>query len=208
MLLYTNALQHGQVGPVTAVLWIGEVVAPSAVGLAVLGDSVRTGWTLPAMAAGVHRCGRRAGLRAGVERDRAHRRGRRAAADRAVPEIQVPGDPGPGDPGPGDPGPPGAQMWPSYAWPEPSRQVSAQVVPYVDEAAPIRGGGGPPYTDTAVRNVLVVGARDEPAADLGPAGAHAPGPGRAPVAAAVPTRAVRGLTAIGAILDVLLLLPQ
>src|SRR4051794_450938 len=33
MLLYTHALQHGQVGPVTAVLWIGEVVAPSAVGL-------------------------------------------------------------------------------------------------------------------------------------------------------------------------------
>lgn len=53
MLLYTNALHNGQVGPVTAVLWIGEVVAPSAVGLAVLGDSVRTGWTLPAMAAGV-----------------------------------------------------------------------------------------------------------------------------------------------------------
>jgi hypothetical protein len=44
MLLYTNALQHGQVGPVTAVLWVGEVVAPSAVGLALLGDTVRPGW--------------------------------------------------------------------------------------------------------------------------------------------------------------------
>ena len=53
MLLYTNALQHGQVGPVTAVLWIGEVVAPSAVGLALLGDTVRPGWELAAAVAGL-----------------------------------------------------------------------------------------------------------------------------------------------------------
>jgi hypothetical protein len=53
MLLYTNALQHGQVGPVTAVLWISEVVAPSAVALALLGDSVRPGWELRAAVAGL-----------------------------------------------------------------------------------------------------------------------------------------------------------
>jgi hypothetical protein len=53
MLLYTNALQHGQVGPVTAVLWIGEVVAPSAVGLLVLGDTVLPGWNLTAALAGL-----------------------------------------------------------------------------------------------------------------------------------------------------------
>jgi hypothetical protein len=53
MLLYTNALQNGQVGPVTAVLWIGEVVAPSAVALTILGDTVRPGWSLAAMAAGL-----------------------------------------------------------------------------------------------------------------------------------------------------------
>jgi hypothetical protein len=53
MLLYTNALQSGQVGPVTAVLWIGEVVAPSAVALTILGDTVRPGWSLAAMAAGL-----------------------------------------------------------------------------------------------------------------------------------------------------------
>ena len=53
MLLYTNALQHGQVGPVTAVLWISEVVAPSAVALAVLGDTVRPGWDLAAAVAGL-----------------------------------------------------------------------------------------------------------------------------------------------------------
>ncbi len=44
-LLYAYALQHGQVGPVTAVLWIAEVIAPSIVGVAVLSDTVRAGWT-------------------------------------------------------------------------------------------------------------------------------------------------------------------
>jgi hypothetical protein len=53
MLLYTNALQNGEVGPVTAVLWISEVVAPSAVALALLGDSVRPGWELRAAVAGL-----------------------------------------------------------------------------------------------------------------------------------------------------------
>jgi hypothetical protein len=53
MLLYANALQKGQVGPVTAVLWIAEVVAPSAVALAFLGDTVRPGWELAAAVAGV-----------------------------------------------------------------------------------------------------------------------------------------------------------
>jgi hypothetical protein len=53
MLLYTQALQHGDVGPVTAVLWISEVVAPSAVALAVLGDTVRAGWDLWAAIAGL-----------------------------------------------------------------------------------------------------------------------------------------------------------
>jgi hypothetical protein len=53
MLLYTHALQHGAVGPVTAVLWIAEVIAPSAVALAILGDAVRPGWELPAVAAGL-----------------------------------------------------------------------------------------------------------------------------------------------------------
>jgi drug/metabolite transporter (DMT)-like permease len=51
MLLYTHALQHGQVGPVTAVLWIVEVIAPSVIGVAVLHDTVRHGWTPYAVAA-------------------------------------------------------------------------------------------------------------------------------------------------------------
>jgi hypothetical protein len=53
MLLYTHALQHGAVGPVTAVLWIAEVIAPSAVALLVMGDAVRPGWELPALVAGL-----------------------------------------------------------------------------------------------------------------------------------------------------------
>jgi hypothetical protein len=53
MLLYTHALQHGQVGPVTAVLWIAEVIAPSVVALAILGDAVRPGWEVPALIAGL-----------------------------------------------------------------------------------------------------------------------------------------------------------
>jgi hypothetical protein len=51
MLLYANALQRGQVGPVTAVLWIAEVTAPSALALLMLGDSVRPGWDMAATVA-------------------------------------------------------------------------------------------------------------------------------------------------------------
>ncbi|MCA2216601.1 hypothetical protein [Jidongwangia harbinensis] len=53
MLLYAHALQHGQVGPVTAVHWTAEVVAPSAVALLILGDTVRPGWELAAAVAGL-----------------------------------------------------------------------------------------------------------------------------------------------------------
>ena len=53
MLLYANALQHGDVGPVTAVHWSAEVIAPSAVAVAFLGDTVRPGWGLPATVAGL-----------------------------------------------------------------------------------------------------------------------------------------------------------
>jgi hypothetical protein len=52
MMLYANALQRGQVGPVTAVLWIAEVVAPSAVAVLFLGDTVRPGWNMAALGAG------------------------------------------------------------------------------------------------------------------------------------------------------------
>jgi hypothetical protein len=44
LLLYAYALEHGRVGPVTALLWIAEVTVPTIVGVALLGDTVRTGW--------------------------------------------------------------------------------------------------------------------------------------------------------------------
>ncbi|MFI5891072.1 hypothetical protein ACIA5D_13265 [Actinoplanes sp. NPDC051513] len=53
MMLYANALRRGQVGPVTAVHWIAEVTAPSAVAILFLGDAVRPGWSMIALAASV-----------------------------------------------------------------------------------------------------------------------------------------------------------
>ncbi|MFY1622853.1 hypothetical protein ACN261_25755 [Micromonospora sp. WMMD723] len=43
-ILYAHALRHGQVGPVTAVLWAVEIVVPSVAGVLLLGDGVRAGW--------------------------------------------------------------------------------------------------------------------------------------------------------------------
>jgi drug/metabolite transporter (DMT)-like permease len=53
MLLYASALQSGEVGRVTAVHWTGEVVLPSIIALTLIGDTVRPGWELPALAAGL-----------------------------------------------------------------------------------------------------------------------------------------------------------
>jgi hypothetical protein len=50
-LAYATALDRAEVGPVTAALWVVEVVVPAAVGVAVLGDHVRPGWAAPALAA-------------------------------------------------------------------------------------------------------------------------------------------------------------
>jgi hypothetical protein len=51
MIMYANALQHGDVGRVTAVHWTGEVIAPSVIALTILGDTVRPGWWPVALAA-------------------------------------------------------------------------------------------------------------------------------------------------------------
>ena len=50
-LTYARALERGPVGPATAVLWGVEVLVPGVIGIAVLGDLVRPGWTLPALMA-------------------------------------------------------------------------------------------------------------------------------------------------------------
>lgn len=52
MLLYASALQGGEVGRVTAVHWTGEVVLPSIIALTLVGDTIRPGWELAALAAG------------------------------------------------------------------------------------------------------------------------------------------------------------
>ena len=44
--LYTVALARGAVGPVVAVLAVTETLAPGLLGLALLGDGIRPGWTL------------------------------------------------------------------------------------------------------------------------------------------------------------------
>ena len=49
-LLYARSLERGEVGPATAALWVVEVVLPGLVGVAVLGDAVRPGWGLAALA--------------------------------------------------------------------------------------------------------------------------------------------------------------
>jgi hypothetical protein len=40
---YARALESGQVGPATALLWVVEVLVPGGVGVFVLGDQVRPG---------------------------------------------------------------------------------------------------------------------------------------------------------------------
>jgi hypothetical protein len=44
MLAYAHALEHGDVGPVTAALWVTEIVVPAIAGVALLADRARPGW--------------------------------------------------------------------------------------------------------------------------------------------------------------------
>lgn len=48
---YARSLEHGSAGSATALVWVVEVAAAGAVGIAVLGDHVLPGWELPALAA-------------------------------------------------------------------------------------------------------------------------------------------------------------
>ena len=48
---YVRALERGPAGLAASLVSVGEVVVPGAVGLAVLGDSVRAGWAVPAAVA-------------------------------------------------------------------------------------------------------------------------------------------------------------
>lgn len=46
VLMYARALEHGQVGPPTALLWVIMVVGPGAIGLLALGDTIVPGLEL------------------------------------------------------------------------------------------------------------------------------------------------------------------
>ena len=135
MLLYTTALRQGQVGPVTAVLWIGEVVAPSAVGLALLGDTVRPGWDLPAAVAGL--------LTVGAAVVLATAPASNATAPAVVADVL------PSAAAIEARRPP---LWPSVAWHAPSRhdptwRKLTQVQPFTDQQATAFRWWGPPSTD-------------------------------------------------------------
>ena len=49
IVIHAQALSNGDVGPVTAAMWVTEVVAPAVAGVLVLGDQVRRGWHAPAL---------------------------------------------------------------------------------------------------------------------------------------------------------------
>lgn len=48
---YAFSLEHGDVGVVTAALWVLELIVPGVIGVVLLGDRVRPGWTMPAVVA-------------------------------------------------------------------------------------------------------------------------------------------------------------
>lgn len=48
---YTFSLEHGDVGVVTAALWVVELVVPGLIGVLLLGDHLRAGWAIPALVA-------------------------------------------------------------------------------------------------------------------------------------------------------------
>lgn len=48
---YARSLERGSAGSSTAIVWVVEVAVAGLVGITVLGDGVRTGWTLPALLA-------------------------------------------------------------------------------------------------------------------------------------------------------------
>jgi hypothetical protein len=75
MMLYAQALQHGEVGPVTAVHWTAEVTAPSAIALIFFGDTVRPGWGWASLAAGVVIVGAAVLLATAPATDAAHEAG-------------------------------------------------------------------------------------------------------------------------------------
>ena len=53
LVVYAYALEHGDVGSVTAAMWVSDILAAGAVGIVLLGDRARAGWWVPAVVATV-----------------------------------------------------------------------------------------------------------------------------------------------------------
>lgn len=53
VLCFLRAIERGSVGMSAAILSVGEVIVPTIVGIAVLGDVIRTGWVIPAIVGGI-----------------------------------------------------------------------------------------------------------------------------------------------------------
>lgn len=51
VLLYSRALERGDVGPVTAIVWVVQIVIPGVFGVLVLGDRAKSGWELTGLVA-------------------------------------------------------------------------------------------------------------------------------------------------------------
>lgn len=46
---FSRALERGEVGAVMAIMWVVDVIVPGVIGVLILGDTVRTGGTIPAI---------------------------------------------------------------------------------------------------------------------------------------------------------------
>ncbi|MCA1842956.1 MAG: YbhN family protein, partial [Actinobacteria bacterium] len=51
LVVYAYALEHGDVGSVTAAMWVSDIMAAGGVGIVLLGDRARPGWWAPAVVA-------------------------------------------------------------------------------------------------------------------------------------------------------------
>ncbi|MEO6629248.1 MAG: hypothetical protein ABIP03_11850 [Aquihabitans sp.] len=77
---YTSSLERGDVGVVTAALWVVELVVPGLIGVLLLGDHLRAGWAIPALVASAVAVGATIALA----------RSTSAIADVPMPDVSIP----------------------------------------------------------------------------------------------------------------------
>ncbi|MET8151686.1 hypothetical protein ACIBSW_38150 [Actinoplanes sp. NPDC049668] len=140
MMMYAHALGIGQVGPVTAVHWTAEVVAPSAVALLFLGDAIRPGWQIPALVAGVVTVGAAVLLATAPATSATHEP---QAAPQPMPELPVAPAPATAAPAPAVPRRGRERViW----WGPPPIWIPAARTPAALAAPPVRELGWSPHS--------------------------------------------------------------